>query len=118
MKINLITQDDFLTLSNYFFNLKNLTLQNKGYECIDKNLLTDDDKIAILNIELILKNSIHGFSRFSNFKVNENGKTQIRFQYNWNYDGKGLPFIGVGYILLDELLNSNEPFTVDKFKEL
>ena len=46
------------------------------------------------------------FVRFQNFRNTRENKAEIRFQYNYNYDKKeDIAFTGVGYILLEELLN-------------
>lgn len=106
MKINLITNEQQKAILDIYEHNPVLTLQNKGYEYIGKNNLTDEDKEKIKEVESILKTSICGFSSFTNFRLDKNNELQIRLQYNYNYDPKnGLPFIGVGYILLDELLN-------------
>ena len=104
MKIQLITPEQHETLVAIQKEFPTLTLQNKGYESINKDILTDQDKEKIKEIETILKASISGFSSFTNFRHDNNGELQIRFQYNYDYDKKGY-FIGVGYILADELLN-------------
>lgn len=108
MTINLITEKEHDQLLEIFEEFPKLTLQNKGYEYIGKNKLTEIEKTKITEIESILKRSIHGFSSFTNFKLDD--KTQeikIRLQYDYASDGGNGAhhFIGVGYILLDELLN-------------
>lgn len=106
MKINLITLEQKKLIFDIYEQNPVLTLQNKGYEYIAKNSLTDEAKYKIKEVESILKTSIFGFSSFTNFKLDKNNEVQIRFQYNYNYEpNSGIPFIGVGYILLDELLN-------------
>lgn len=85
-----------------------MSLQNKGYEYIKKHNLTDDDKAKIIEIEAILKKHIVGFSSFTNFRLDKNGEAQVRIQYDYGAEDTGPRphyFIGVGYILLDELLN-------------
>lgn len=110
MKINLITQEQHDTILNIYKSFPALTLQNKGYEGINRSLLTEEEKRADKEVNEILKKSIIGFSKFQNFKTNnkENNLT-IRFQYDYDADNDGpgtkLHFVGVGYILLDELLN-------------
>ena len=105
MKIELITKeqhDEILAIQN---SHAILTYDNKDYDCFDKSKMTDDDIVAFKKIEDILKKHIKGFSSFQNFKpFNEKGDLRLRFQYNYEYDG-GLPFIGVGYITLRELMN-------------
>lgn len=105
MKINLITKEQFDRLMSIQKSNPTLTYQNKGYDYINPKDLSDSDKEAIKEVTNILSDSVHGFSRFNNFKINKAGKIQIRLQYDYNYDGQGLPFTGVGYILVEELLN-------------
>ena len=107
MTIQLLEQQEYLKLLDIFKNNPSLTFQNEGYKYIDKNKLTDDDIAKISQIEEILKKSISGFQKFNNFKLNRKNEPQIRFQYDWNFDQevKSIPFIGVGYLLIDELLN-------------
>lgn len=116
MKIELISKEQHAFLKKMKEKHFILTLQNEGYEYISESNLSDEDKKAIKAIEAILKDHIAGFSKFSNFRLSKNSKEiQIRFQYNWNADadpnesrGKSGSFIGVGYILVDELLNGFE----------
>jgi len=105
MKINLITKKEHTQLLDIFTNFPNLTLQNKGYETLNKETFTEEEKTKFDEVTAILRNAIHGFRCFTNFRRNKNQEIEIRLQYNYNYDGKGVPFTGVGYILLDELLN-------------
>ncbi len=113
MRINLINKDTYNKLLSVYNDFPILTFQNDGYEYINKSKLTDLDKAKIEEVEQILKQAIHGFSSFTNFRLSKGkGEIQIRFQYNYEYDGNGLPFIGVGYILLDELLNGFEEVEV------
>lgn len=99
MKINLITSEEHKILSDIQKNNPILTFENKGYEYIDKSKFSDEDKIAFDKITEILKLHIIDFVEFNNFRIRKND-IQIRFQYK--YDPS---FTGVGYILLDELLN-------------
>ena len=106
MKINLITPEQHDTILNIYKSFPILTLQNKGYEGIDKTKLTDLDREKINEIETILKNAIVGFRRFQNYKLDKNNNVVLRFQYNYDYETSlNAGFVGVGYILLDELLN-------------
>ena len=101
MKIQLITPEQHENLLNIYKTYPALTLQNNGYEYINKAKLTDNEKASLKEVEEILNKHIEGFSSFSNFRLSK--KTQeieIRLQYR--YDSS---FTGVGYILLDELLN-------------
>jgi hypothetical protein len=108
MRINLITKEEYTHLLNIFNNNPILTLQNKGYETPNEKEFSEDDKQSKIEVTAILKNAVHGFSSFTNFRLNKNQQIEIRLQYNYSYDGNGIPFIGVGYILLDELLNGFE----------
>lgn len=108
MRINLITPQEHATLKAIHAEFSKLTLQNTGYEGIDRRTFTDIEKAKDAEVNAILKKAIVGFSRFQNFKTNnkENALT-LRFQYDWTAHDRslGIPFTGVGYILLDELLN-------------
>lgn len=105
MKINLITQEEHATLVETFNKFPNLTLQNIGYETLRKDKLSDEENDKIKEVETLLRKTIFGFSTFTNFKRSKTQEVKLRFQYNYNYDNNCVPFIGVGYILLDELLN-------------
>lgn len=104
MRIELITQQQYNTLISITESNPALIYQNKGYDNIAKSSLTDSDKDAILKVSKILKESIKGFCSFQNFRLSKKGDLEVRFQYNYNYDG-GIPFEGVGYIKVIELLN-------------
>lgn len=106
MKINLITPEEYAMLLEAYANHPILTLQNKGYETPDKSKMTEADLAKHNEISTVLKKAIVGFSSFTNFRLNKNDEIEIRLQYNYNYEpNSGIPFTGVGYILLDELLN-------------
>lgn len=110
MKINLISVEDYKILEALQKQFKKLTFQNEGFEGLDRSKFTPEEKEADAQINAILKKSIHGFSRFQNFKLQpKTQEVRLRFQYNYNYDGDGLPFTGVGYIFLDELKNGFRP---------
>lgn len=100
MTIELITPAGYENLVDIYSKCPALTLQNKGYEYINKSNLSEDDKAKIKEIEAILKKSISGFVSFTNFRLSKTGELEIRFQYH--YDAS---FTGVGYVLADELLN-------------
>ena len=111
MKITLLTTEQHDQLLSIYEIYPELSLQNTGYEYINKSALTDEAKEAIKSIESILKDAIAGFSSFSNFRLNKAGEIELRIQYNYSYEGGGVPFTGVGYISLNELLNG---FTVNQ----
>lgn len=78
-----------------------LTFENEGYQYISKEV-REAHKEPIEEIEAILRKTFEGFSKFKNFKTSKKtGKPVIRLDYNYNYDGKGIPFIGVGYFHLE-----------------
>jgi hypothetical protein len=104
MKIKLISEEQYNRLLTIQKEFPKLTFQNKGYDEIKESDLSEQDKVAREAVSSVLKEGIVGFSNFQNFKYDKNGEIKIRFQYNYGYDG-GIHFIGVGYILLDELLN-------------
>ena len=102
MEINLISEKEFNILSGIQKKYPILTFNNKGYEYIDKSKFTDKDKKAFRIVVNILRKSIIGFSKFNNFRVIKN-EIQIRVQYHWD-----ISFTGVGYVMLNELLNGFE----------
>ena len=103
MKIELLSQEEHTSILTIQKERQLLTYQQKGYDEFDKSKMTIKDKEAFNQVETILKNHIKGFVRFQNFCIKKD-EILIRFQYNYGYDG-GHYFIGVGYVLLDELLN-------------
>ena len=108
MKIELISSEQFDILSSIQQNHPILTFQNKGYDCFDKSKMADADREAFKQVEEMLGKHIKGFSSFQNFRLSKKtNEIELRFQYNYNYDG-GLTFIGVGYITLRELRNGFE----------
>lgn len=112
MTIKLITKEEHRFLLDAYLNHPGLTLQNKGYENINDVDLTETDKDTRKEISALLSKSIVGFSRFQNFKLDHKGNIKIRLQYNYDadHDGPGnkIYFIGVGYVLVDNLLNGFE----------
>lgn len=100
MTIDLLSQEDHAKLLGIFTDFPALSFQNNGYEYLNFSKLTDLEKEKFKEAEDILRKHIHGFSKFNHFKVNRNGEPQLRFQYAWD-----VSFTGVGYLLIDELLN-------------
>lgn len=83
-----------------------LTFQNEGYQYVDKTKFTEEDNKAFKEVQTIIGNHITGFISFDNFKISKNNEVKIRFHYNYGADDPtGHSFNGVGYILLEELLN-------------
>lgn len=110
MTIELISQEQYDELLKIQKNHSALTFQNNGYEYIDKSKLSDEDKQALKTIETMLKKHIKGFEKFNNFRFDSQNRLKIRFQYDWSADeeSRTIPFTGVGYLLVDELLNGFE----------
>ena len=100
MTIELLTIEEYALLRDIQKDHKGLTFQNDGYQYINKDNLSDAEKEAFKEVEELLKKKIHGFSEFFNFKLGDNNKIRLRFNYGYSSS-----FTGVGYILLDELLN-------------
>jgi len=105
MKIELITKEQYNTIKQLQGKHNILTLQNTGYESIDKSKFTEEEKKAFEEVESILRNHITGFSSFQNFRLSKSDELELRFQYNYGAEDKTMHFVGVGYILLDELKN-------------
>jgi ABC-type uncharacterized transport system substrate-binding protein len=106
MKITLVTKEEHTQLLEIFTNYPNLTVQNIGYDFHRKSPLTDEEKDKIKEVETLLRKNIFGFNSFKNFRTNnKTQEIQLRFDYNYNYDNNGIPFNGVGYLYLHELLN-------------
>jgi hypothetical protein len=85
----------------------------------NRDKLSDLDKAKIKEIEALLGKSIVGFSSFQNFKTEHKNKSSLRFQYNYDADYEGgnkIYFIGVGYILVNELLVGFKPAPKQKIK--
>ena len=104
MKIELISKDQYNRLKEIQSKHSLLTYQNEGYDYPDKSKWSEEDRSAFKEVEDLLKNHIRGFSKLNHFRISKQGHIQLRFQYNYDYDKNGY-FIGVGYILLSELLN-------------
>jgi hypothetical protein len=109
MQIKLISPEDHQKLIKWSEDYPNLIFQNDGYEYINKSKLSEEELQAITDIEALLKNHITGFSKFFNYKKSKKGELKLRFDYNWGAADKSRQFIGVGYLLVDELLNGFSP---------
>lgn len=102
MRIELIEKEQYEIIKRIQKEFPFLTFENVGYE-YPRKPQNDEETKALETVSDILKDHIDGFSEFNNFRV-RGDMIQLRFQYNWGYDGS-MYFIGVGYIMLDELLN-------------
>jgi hypothetical protein len=115
MRIKLISQEEYLFLLDVQKRFPNLTYQNTGYNYPNKSKWSEEELDYFNQVSDILKESITGFAEFNHFKINKKGELKIRFQYDWSAADGGLPFTGVGYLFLDELLNG---FRCQEKKEL
>lgn len=106
MTINRITQDQYDKLLRIQKEFPNLSFQNVGYTYPNKNEWSEEDLNAHKIVSEILSKSVVGFKEFNHFKLDSLNRLSIRFQWDWNVEEEGkIPFIGVGYLSLDELLN-------------
>ena len=105
MTIELITKEQHSILKSMFEKFPALTLKGRSHHrYIDRSKFTAEDEEADKVVTEILNKSVKGFVDFLNFRINSNNEIEIRLKYINRWDG-GYPFVGVGYILLDELLN-------------
>lgn len=72
-----------------------LTFNNKGYECLSKDI-QESHKEIIKELSDILKRNIEGFVKFNNFKLRKNNTFDVRCQYQWTHN-----FTGVGYFNIE-----------------
>lgn len=106
MTINLITKDQYNELLRIQKEFPNLSFQNVGYTYPNKNEWSEEDLNAHKIVSEVLSKSIVGFREFNHFKLDSKNTLQIRFQYNYNAEEEDkISFTGVGYLVLDELLN-------------
>lgn len=111
MTFNLITEEEFQVLNGIYNNFPALTFQNEGYQGINREDLTEEEREKIKEIEVILEKSIIGFSKFQNFRNDKQGVPYIRLQYDYSADddtNSAAPFTGVGYIKIDTLKDGLE----------
>lgn len=110
MTIALITKEQHQSILDIQKNYPKLTYQNRGYDTLNKSLLSSEDNEKFIEVQEILKASIKGFSEFNNFKITKDNRICVRFQYDYSADviPRSNSFTGVGYLLVDELLNGFE----------
>lgn len=111
MKIQLLNPEQHAEILSIYQAFPELTLENKGYEGIYRAGLSSEAKEADKRVNFILKDHIIGFSEFQNFCHTKDGEIRLRLQYNWGAEDDSMPFTGVGYILLTELLNGFNEFS-------
>jgi len=105
MKIELISQEQLDRLLEIQKEHPLLTYQNNGYDYPDKTKWSEEDNTAFKEVQTILGNHIKGFYSLNHFRISKKGEIEVRFQYNYGYDGIRHTFSGVGYISLRELTN-------------
>ena len=112
MTITLITQEEYDKLLSIQKEFPALTFQNNGYEYLNMSKLTEIELEKFKEAENILRKCILGFIKFNHFKICKEKNSDltaivVRFQYNWtaddDYSKNPLPFIGVGYLEVEEL---------------
>ncbi len=101
MKITLITPELHAELTALADTYPDLVFQNVGYEYIGREK-REVCAPQITRIEEILKAHIVGFSRFFNFR-RDNEELVLRFDFDWGAEDGSLHFVGVGYLPLDHL---------------
>ena len=115
MILTTIEQNEYDTLVAIQKNFPNLTFQHEPYQEWIPAHFTEEDKYALNEVKSIIKKAITGFRNFTNFYFNKKGELRIRFYYDWSYSWNndvdkiivtdGIPFTGVGYLGVIELLN-------------
>ena len=75
-----------------------LTLQNKGYEYLPKEIQSEYKNIIDVALELV-QLSIPEATEFNNFTLKKDGRVYVRIQYRWDPE---ISFIGVGYFPVKE----------------
>lgn len=89
-----------------------LTYQHEPYQEWVPQHFTEEDKKALIEVKNMLKKAITGIRNFTNFYFDKKGELNLRFYYDWSWTlindipvQQGLPFTGVGYLKVIELLN-------------
>lgn len=96
--MNKLTSNQKKELLSIQKNHPALTFQNNGYEYLDTDKLTEEEKIALARVNELLKSCIEGFSKFNNFNISKSGVVRARVQYMWSS-----LFTGVGYFDIESL---------------
>ena len=103
MQITLCSREIYDELQQIADEHPELIFQNNGYEYLDRSI-REAKAEQMARVSAILKERVTGFHRFFNFKNSPAGLV-LRFDYDWGAKDKSRYFIGVGYLLLSELLN-------------
>lgn len=115
MILTRLEQSDYDRLIEIQNNVPALTFQHEPYqEWIPKHF-TENDLKALDEVKAIVRKAIYGFKNFTNFYQDKKGELRIRFYYDWSFSFQsdnnkiivrtGIPFTGVGYLSVSELLN-------------
>jgi len=88
------TTTNYETLIKIQKEFPELTFDNNGYEYLDKEV-KERHKEQIDLISEILKKEINGFVRFDNFKPRKNGTFDVRVQYYWDINFKGVGYFNI-----------------------
>ena len=102
MHINLVTPELHAELTQLASDHPELIFDNVGYQYLGAKV-REDKAVPLARIKEILKEHIIGFSEFYNFRRRADGGLVLRFDYNWGEEDGKLHFIGVGYLLLEQL---------------
>ena len=115
MILTTLEEEDYNKLLDIQKQYPNLTFTHEPYQEWIPAHFTEEDKNALNEVKLIMKKAITGISKFTNFYYSKSGILRVRFYYDWSYTWNndvdkipirdGLPFTGVGYLELQELLN-------------
>lgn len=115
MILTTLEEEDYNKLLDIQKQYPNLTFTHEPYQEWIPSYFTEEDKNALNEVKLIMEKAITGLSKFTNFYYGKSGILRIRFYYDWSYTWNndvdkipirnGLPFIGVGYLELQDLLN-------------
>ena len=115
MILTTLEEEDYNKLLDIQKQYPSLTFTHEPYQQWIPEHFTEEDKNALNEVKLIMKKAITGLSKFTNFYYSKSGVLRVRFYYDWSYTWNndvdkipirdGLPFTGVGYLELQELLN-------------
>lgn len=118
MILTTLEQSDYDRLVEIQRSVPALTFEHEPYQEWIPSTFTESDLEAHKEVSSIIKKAIGGFKKFTNFFYNKKGELCIRFYYDWSLEwdneenkipvrkGNSIAFNGVGYLHIDELLNS------------
>ena len=88
--------DTYTALEALRLEYPELTFDNDGYEELPK-AVKEANSHGIWRVEEVLKQAMHDFVRFQNFKPRKDGSIAVRCQTVW-----APGFIGVSYIPMED----------------